>query len=139
MEKHDTFITEFIEGVDKNELGRESFTKKVWEWKNFSEKKITGQIKRLGNSVDWKNYRFTLDDGFNEAVLKAFVELYRNEKIYRGYRLVNWDPSLKTAVSDLEVIRQEKKGFIWHIKYPILDTDSFVTVATSSVSGLLNC
>ena len=119
------------EGIDKNELGRESFTKKVWEWKNFSEEKITGQIKRLGNSVDWKNYRFTLDDGFNEAVLKAFVELYRNEKIYRGYRLVNWDPSLKTAVSDLEVIRQEKKGFIWHIKYPILDTDSFVTVATT--------
>ena len=97
----------------------------------FSEDKITGQIKRLGNSVDWSNYRFTLDEGFNEAVLKAFVELYRKEKIYRGYRLVNWDPSLKTAVSDLEVVRQEKKGLIWYIKYPIMDSDDFVTVATT--------
>ena len=119
------------ENIDKNDLGREDFVKKVWEWKQFSEDKITGQIKRLGNSVDWSNYRFTLDEGFNEAVLKAFVELYRKEKIYRGYRLVNWDPSLKTAVSDLEVVRQEKKGLIWFIKYPIMDSDDFVTVATT--------
>ena len=119
------------ENIDKNDLGREDFVKKVWEWKEFSENKITGQIKRLGNSVDWSNYRFTLDEGFNEAVLKAFVELYRKEKIYRGYRLVNWDPSLKTAVSDLEVVRQEKKGLIWYIKYPIIGSDDFVTVATT--------
>ena len=119
------------ENIDKNDLGREDFIKKVWEWKEFSENKITGQIKRLGSSVDWSNYRFTLDEDFNEAVLKAFVELYRKDKIYRGYRLVNWDPSLKTAVSDLEVVRQEKKGLIWHIKYPIVGSSDFVTVATT--------
>ena len=119
------------ENIDKNDLGREDFIKKVWEWKKFSENKITGQIKRLGSSVDWSNYRFTLDEDFNEAVLKAFVELYRKDKIYRGYRLVNWDPSLKTAVSDLEVVRQEKKGLIWHIKYPIVGSSDFVTVATT--------
>ena len=119
------------ENIDKNDLGREDFIKEVWEWKEFSENKITGQIKRLGSSVDWSNYRFTLDEDFNEAVLKAFVELYRKDKIYRGYRLVNWDPSLKTAVSDLEVVRQEKKGLIWHIKYPIVGSSDFVTVATT--------
>ena len=119
------------ENIDKNDLGREDFIKKVWEWKEFSENKITGQIKRLGSSVDWSNYRFTLDEDFNEAVLKAFVELYRKDKIYRGFRLVNWDPSLKTAVSDLEVVRQEKKGLIWHIKYPIVGSSDFVTVATT--------
>ena len=119
------------ENIDKNDLGREDFIKKVWEWKKFSENKITGQIKRLGSSVAWSNYRFTLDEDFNEAVLKAFVELYRKDKIYRGYRLVNWDPSLKTAVSDLEVVRQEKKGVIWHIKYPIVGSSDFVTVATT--------
>ena len=83
------------DGISRSDLGREKFLKEVWSWKNFSEEKITSQIKRLGSTVDWEKYRFTLDDGFNEAVIKAFVELYRKEKIYRGYRLVNWDPSLK--------------------------------------------
>ena len=119
------------DGISRSDLGREKFLKEVWSWKNFSEEKITSQIKRLGSTVDWEKYRFTLDDGFNEAVIKAFVELYRKEKIYRGYRLVNWDPSLKTAVSDLEVIRQEKDGFIWHIKYPIENSKEFITVATT--------
>ena len=117
--------------ITRKDLGREKFLEEVWGWKNYSEEKITSQIKRLGSTVDWDKYRFTLDDGFNEAVIKAFVELHRKGKIYRGYRLVNWDPSLKTAVSDLEVVRQEKDGLLWHIKYPIEGTDDFITVATT--------
>ena len=117
--------------ITRKDLGREKFLEEVWDWKNYSEEKITSQIKRLGSTVDWNKYRFTLDDGFNEAVIKAFVELHRKGKIYRGYRLVNWDPSLKTAVSDLEVVRQEKDGLLWHIKYPIEGTDDFITVATT--------
>ena len=117
--------------ITRKDLGREKFLEEVWDWKNYSEEKITSQIKRLGSTVDWEKYRFTLDDGFNEAVIKAFVELHRKGKIYRGYRLVNWDPSLKTAVSDLEVVRQEKDGLLWHIKYPIEGTNDFITVATT--------
>ena len=117
--------------ITRKDLGREKFLEEVWDWKNYSEEKITSQIKRLGSTVDWDKYRFTHDDGFNEAVIKAFVELHRKGKIYRGYRLVNWDPSLKTAVSDLEVVRQEKDGLLWHIKYPIEATDNFITVATT--------
>jgi len=117
--------------ITRNDLGREKFLEEVWSWKNYSEEKIKSQIKRLGSTVDWDKYRFTLDDGFNEAVIKAFVELHRKNKIYRGYRLVNWDPALKTAVSDLEVVRQEKDGLLWHIKYPIEDSNEYVTVATT--------
>ena len=117
--------------IDRKDLGREKFLQEVWKWKDFSEDKIQSQIKRLGSTVDWNKYRFTLDDKFSKAVNKAFVDLYRNKKIYRGYRLVNWDPSLKTAVSDLEVVRQEKKGSIWYIKYPIDSSDKFITVATT--------
>ncbi len=117
--------------IDRKDLGREKFLHEVWKWKDFSEEKIQSQIKRLGSTVDWNKYRFTLDDKFSKAVNKAFVDLYRNKKIYRGYRLVNWDPSLKTAVSDLEVVRQEKKGTIWFIKYPIDSSDKFITVATT--------
>ena len=117
--------------INRHELGREKFLDEVWSWKDYSEEKITSQIKRLGCSVDWNKYRFTLDDGCNGAVIKAFVELHRKNKIYRGYRLVNWDPSLKTAVSDLEVVRQEKDGLLWHIKYPIEDSEDHVLVATT--------
>ena len=117
--------------ISRKDLGRDKFLDETWKWKEFSEEKITSQIKRLGCSVDWDKYRFTLDDGFDKAVIKAFVDLHRKNKIYRGYRLVNWDPSLKTAVSDLEVIRQEKKGLLWHIKYPIEGTDGFVEIATT--------
>ena len=117
--------------ITRHELGREKFLDEVWSWKDYSEEKITSQIKRLGCSVDWNKYRFTLDDGCNGAVIKAFVELHRKNKIYRGYRLVNWDPSLKTAVSDLEVVRQEKDGLLWHIKYPIEDSEDHVIVATT--------
>ena len=117
--------------ITRNDLGREKFLEEVWSWKNYSEEKITSQIKRLGSTVDWDKYRFTLDEGFNEAVIKAFVELHRKNKIYRGYRLVNWDPALKTAVSDLEVVRQEKDGLLWHIQYPIENSNDHVTVATT--------
>ena len=117
--------------ISRNDLGREKFLEEVWSWKDYSEKNITSQIKRLGCTVDWNKYRFTLDDGCNEAVIKAFTELYRKDKIYRGYRLVNWDPSLKTAVSDLEVVRQEKEGLLWHIKYSLEDSNDFLVVATT--------
>ena len=119
------------ENKSKDDLGREEFLKEVWAWKEYSEKNITSQIKRLGCSVDWEKYRFTFDDDFNKAVNKAFVDLYKKDKIYRGYRLVNWDPSLKTAVSDLEVYRQEKEGKLWYIKYPLHGKNEFLTVATT--------
>jgi len=119
------------ESIDRKDIGREKFIDEVWKWKDFSENKIQSQIKRLGCSVDWNKYRFTFDEEFTKAVNKAFIDLYRKDKIYRGYRLVNWDPSLKTAVSDLEVIRQDKKGLIWHINYPIEDSNDYITVATT--------
>ena len=119
------------QGKSKDDLGRDDFLKEVWKWKDFSEEKITSQMKRLGITVDWDKYRFTLDDQFCTAVNKAFVELYRKNKIYRGYRLVNWDPVLKTAVSDLEVVRQEKDGLLWHIAYPLADSDEVLIVATT--------
>ena len=120
------------DGIKKEDLGREKFLEQVWEWKNFSEKQITNQIKRLGCSVNWDKYRFTLDEKFSKAVTKAFVDLFNKDKIYRGYRLVNWDPSLQTAVSDLEVKRQEKEGKIWHIKYPLEnDISNFLVIATT--------
>ncbi len=119
------------EGKIKDDLGREPFVEEVWKWKDYSEGKITSQMKRLGITVEWDKYRFTLDDDYYQGVIKAFVELYRKDKIYRGYRLVNWDPALKTAVSDLEVIRQEKDGLIWHISYPIADSNDVLTVATT--------
>ena len=117
--------------ISKLQLGRDEFLNEVWKWKDFSEEKIQSQIKRLGSSVDWSKYRFTLDERFSKAVNKAFIDLYRSNKIYRGYRLVNWDPSLKTAVSDLEVVRQNKMGLIWHINYPIEGSNEFITVATT--------
>ena len=119
------------EGKTKDELGRDKFIEEVWKWKDFSEEKISSQMKRLGITVNWDKYRFTLDDEYYQGVIKAFVELYRKDKIYQGYRLVNWDPSLKTAVSDLEVIRQEKDGLIWHIAYPVEDSQDKLIVATT--------
>ena len=121
----------FKKGETKETLGREKFLDEVWDWKEKSEANITSQIKRLGCSVDWNQYRFTLDEKFSESVTEAFVKLYRDKKIYRGYRLVNWDPSLQTAVSDLEVVRQEKIGKIWHISYPIEDSSDSLIVATT--------
>ncbi|MCD8520837.1 MAG: valine--tRNA ligase [Saccharospirillaceae bacterium] len=106
---------------DRHELGREKFLEKVWEWKEQSGGTITGQMRRLGNSVDWDTERFTMDDGFYKAVQEVFIRLHKDGLIYRGKRLVNWDPKLHTAISDLEVENKESKGFMWHLRYPLAD------------------
>ena len=105
----------------RTDFTREEFVAKVWEWKEESGGTITGQLRRLGCSMDWSNERFTMDDGMNEAVLKVFVDLYNDGLIYRDKRLVNWDPALKTAISDLEVETVDTNGSFWHFKYPLAD------------------
>src|SRR5580698_8575465 len=119
------------------EMGREAFIKRVWEWKAESGGTIIGQLKRLGASCDWSRERFTMDEGLSRAVLKVFVTLYREGLIYKDKRLVNWDPKLKTAISDLEVQQVETKGNLWHIKYPIEGSDEFITVATTRPETML--
>lgn len=109
------------EGKNRHELGREDFIKRIWQWKEQSGGTITGQMRRLGNSVDWDHERFTMDDGFYKAVQEVFVRLYDEGLIYRGKRLVNWDPKLHTAISDLEVENKEEKGHFWHLRYPLAD------------------
>src|SRR5690606_21139424 len=129
--------------LSRKELGREAFTDKVWEWKEESGNTITQQIRRLGSSIDWSRERFTMDEGFSKVVEKVFVELYDEGLIYRGNRLVNWDPKLHTAVSDLEVLSEEEDGFMWHFRYPLADGattsngDSFITIATTRPETLL--
>src|SRR6202163_197324 len=118
-------------------MGREAFIKRVWEWKVESGGTIIGQLKRLGASCDWSRERFTMDDGLSRAVLKVFVALYREGLIYKDKRLVNWDPKLKTAISDLEVQQVETKGNLWHIKYPIEGSDEFIIVATTRPETML--
>ena len=118
-------------------LGRETFIKRVWEWKAESGGTIIGQLKRLGASCDWSRERFTMDEGLSRAVLKVFVALYREGLIYKDKRLVNWDPKLKTAISDLEVQQVETKGHLWHIKYPIEGSDEFIVVATTRPETML--
>jgi valyl-tRNA synthetase len=119
------------------ELGREAFIKRVWEWKTESGGIITAQLKRLGASCDWSRERFTMDEGLSRAVLKVFVALYREGLIYKDKRLVNWDPKLKTAISDLEVQQVETKSSLWHIKYPIEGSDEFIVVATTRPETML--
>ena len=119
------------------EMGREAFIKRVWEWKAESGGAIIGQLKRLGASCDWSRERFTMDEGLSRAVAKVFVELYRSGLIYKDKRLVNWDPKLKTAISDLEVQQVEVKGHLWHIKYPIEGSDEFIVVATTRPETML--
>jgi len=118
-------------------MGREAFEKKVWEWKAESGGTITRQLRRLGASCDWANERFTMDDGFNKAVLKVFVELYNQNLLYRDKRLVNWDPKLKTAISDLEVETREVAGSFTHIRYPLVDGSGHVIVATTRPETML--
>ncbi|MFC2970736.1 valine--tRNA ligase [Azotobacter bryophylli] len=108
-------------GVSRHDLGREKFLNKVWEWKEQSGGTITRQIRRLGSSVDWSRERFTMDDGLSEAVKEAFVRLHEDGLIYRGKRLVNWDPKLHTAISDLEVENHDEKGSLWNLRYPLAD------------------
>ncbi|HXL74845.1 MAG TPA: class I tRNA ligase family protein, partial [Burkholderiales bacterium] len=106
-------------GQTRHDLGREKFIERVWAWKEESGSTITGQMRRLGASVDWSRERFTMDDGLSAAVIETFVRLYEDGLIYRGKRLVNWDPKLMTAVSDLEVASEEEEGKLWHIRYPL--------------------
>lgn len=126
------------DGLHRHDLGREAFVKKVWEWKTISGNTISKQLRRLGASIDWTRERFTLDDSLCDAVKKVFVELYDQGLIYRGKRLVNWDPLLGTAVSDLEVIHHEEEGSLWHIRYPFADHPTeFMVVATTRPETLL--
>ncbi len=126
------------EGVNRRKLGREKFLKRVWEWKAESGGTIVAQLRKLGATPDWKRERFTMDEGLSKAVLKAFVQLYREKLIYRDKRLVNWDPKLHTAISDLEVEQKEKKGHMWHIRYPVEGaTEEFITVATTRPETML--
>jgi valyl-tRNA synthetase len=118
-------------------LGREKFLERVWAWKAESGDTIINQLKRLGASCDWSRERFTMDEGLSRAVLKVFVELFRAGLIYRDKRLVNWDPVLLTAISDLEVQSVEVKGQLWHIKYPIAGTDEFIVIATTRPETML--
>jgi valyl-tRNA synthetase len=118
-------------------MGREAFIKRVWAWKAESGGTIISQLKRLGASCDWSRERFTMDEGLSRAVLKVFVALYREGLIYKDKRLVNWDPKLKTAISDLEVQQVETKGQLWHIKYPIEGSDEFIVVATTRPETML--
>ena len=124
------------EGLDRRTLGREKFIKKVWEWKEESGGSINNQLRRLGASADWSRERFTMDKGLSEAVKKVFVDLYNDGIIYRDKRLVNWDPKLLTAISDLEVEQKEQEGSLWHIKYPI-DEDNYIVIATTRPETML--
>ncbi|UCH74969.1 MAG: valine--tRNA ligase, partial [Rhodospirillales bacterium] len=126
------------EGIRRRDLGREKFLEKVWEWKAESGGTITGQLRRLGASCDWSRERFTMDEGLSRAVLKVFVALYKQGLIYKDKRLVNWDPKLHTAISDLEVVQHEVKGHLWHFKYPIEGTENkYIIVATTRPETML--
>ncbi|KAA8999328.1 valine--tRNA ligase [Affinibrenneria salicis] len=109
------------EGKTRHDYGRDAFIEKIWQWKAESGGTITRQMRRLGNSVDWERERFTMDEGLSNAVKEVFVQLYNEDLIYRGKRLVNWDPKLRTAISDLEVENRESKGSMWHLRYPLAD------------------
>lgn len=126
------------QNVTRHDLGREKFVEKVWEWKEKSGGTITNQLRRLGASPDWARERFTMDEGLSAAVRKVFVTLHKQGLIYRDKRLVNWDPKLLTAISDLEVVQKEVKGHYWHFKYPIEGREGeFITVATTRPETML--
>src|SRR5579859_5609730 len=121
----------------RRDMGREKFLERVWQWKEESGGTILNQLKRLGASCDWSRERFTMDEGLSRAVIKVFVQLYREGLIYKDKRLVNWDPKLLTAISDLEVQQVEVKGHLWYIKYPIEGSDEFIVVATTRPETML--
>ncbi|RZT54761.1 valyl-tRNA synthetase [Sphingomonas sp. BK036] len=121
----------------RTDLSREDFIAKVWAWKEESGGEITQQLRRLGCSMDWANERFTMDEGFSKAVLKVFVDLHKQGLLYRDKRLVNWDPGLGTAISDLEVETREIKGSFWHLRYPLEDGSGFIEVATTRPETML--
>ena len=125
------------EGLSRKNMTREAFLKRVWRWKEESGSTITRQMRRIGSSVDWSRERFTMDEGLSAAVQKVFIQLYEEGLIYRGTRLVNWDPQLGTAVSDLEVVSEEEMGQLWHIRYPIQDSNESLIVATTRPETML--
>jgi len=125
------------QNISRHDLGREKFIEKVWDWKHQSGGTITSQMRRIGTSVDWERECFTMDKNLSEAVENVFIELYNEELIYRGKRLVNWDPVLLTAVSDLEVISTEEQGSLWHIRYPVANSDEVMVVATTRPETML--
>lgn len=125
------------EGVTRHDIGREKFVEKVWEWKEESGGNITQQLRRLGASPDWSRERFTMDPGLSEAVQTVFITLFKEGLIYRGQRLVNWDPALHTAISDLEVNSEEEQGHLWHFRYPISDGSGHLVVATTRPETML--
>ncbi len=125
------------EGTSRHELGREKFLEKVWEWKAESGGTITRQLRRMGASVDWSRERFTMDESLSRAVREVFVRLHQEGLIYRGKRLVNWDPALHTAISDLEVENREEQGHLWHFRYPLSDDSGHLVVATTRPETML--
>jgi len=125
------------EGKTRHELGRDAFVQRVWEWKGQSGDTISRQMRRLGNSVDWSRDRFTMDEGLSHAVQEVFVRLHEEGLIYRGKRLVNWDPVLHTALSDLEVMSEPEAGHLWHLRYPLADGSSHLVVATTRPETML--
>ena len=125
------------EGRTRRELGRDAFVEEVWTWKRESGGHITRQLRRMGASVDWSRERFTMDEGLSEAVHEVFVQLHEQDLVYRGKRLVNWDPVLRTALSDLEVVASEEQGHLWHLRYPIVDSDEVLVVATTRPETML--
>ncbi len=124
-------------GTNRHELGRDKFIDRVWEWKEESGGHITRQLRRLGASPDWSRERFTMDEGFYKSVQEVFIRLYEDKLIYRGKRLVNWDPKLHTAISDLEVVSEEEKGHMWHFRYPLADGSGDLIVATTRPETML--
>ena len=125
------------EGKTRHDLGREQFIDRIWDWKQESGSNITRQLRRLGSSLDWSRDRFTMDDGLSDSVQHVFIQLHKEGLIYRGKRLVNWDPVLHTAVSDLEVLSEEESGYLWHFKYPLSDGSGHLTVATTRPETML--
>jgi len=125
------------EGTSRRELGREAFVERVWDWKAHSGGQIAKQLRRMGASVDWGRDRFTMDEGLSAAVTEVFVSLFEDDLIYRGKRLVNWDPVLHTALSDLEVLSQDEAGHLWHFRYPLASGDGHLVVATTRPETML--
>ena len=125
------------EGTSREALGRDAFVERVWDWKNQSGGAITQQLRRLGTSPDWSRERFTMDPGLSRAVQQVFISLHEKGLIYRGYRLVNWDPKFLTAISDLEVVQEEETGSLWHLRYPLSSGQGFLVVATTRPETML--
>lgn len=125
------------DGKTRHDYGRDAFIQKVWEWKEQSGGTITRQLRRMGSSLDWDKERFTMDEGMSAAVQEVFIKLYEEGLIYRGKRLVNWDPVLHTAVSDLEVLSEEEAGSMWHMRYPLSNGTGHLVVATTRPETML--